>query len=178
MKSLEMYQETLLAHNEQPHHFYALPHPAYQAQGKNPLCGDEVTVYVQIENDILQTISFTGQGCAICKASASLMTARLEGKTTAHAKEEAEQILQWLTDASTPSPSDLGELEALQGVRKFLMRIKCATLAWHTFLKACNTSASSTCACQKNSAHSCGCSNHAHKKGGCCSHSSKGCCSS
>lgn len=178
MKSLEMYQETLLAHNEQPHHFYALSHPSHQAQGKNPLCGDEITVYMQIENDILRTISFTGQGCAICKASASLMTARLEGKTIVQAKEEAERILAWLTDAFFPCPKDLGELEALQGVRNFPMRLKCATLAWHTFQKACDTPVSSVCACQKNSSHSCGCSKHVHPNGSGSSHSGKGCCRS
>lgn len=136
MNSLEIYRETLLAHNEQPHNFYAPSHPTHQSDGHNPLCGDEITVYLRIENDRIKEISFTGQGCAICKASASLMTLRLEGQTTANAEEDAQNVLAWLNNATAGQPDNLGELEALLGVRKFPMRIKCATLAWHAFLKA------------------------------------------
>ena len=155
MNSLEIYRETLLAHNDQPHHFYALSHPTHQSDGHNPLCGDEITVYLQIEGDRIKELSFTGQGCAICKASASLMTLRLEGQTTANAEKDAQGILAWLNDAATEQPTNLGELEALLGVRKFPMRIKCATLAWHAFLKALNQPATSDT--DKESSPSCGC---------------------
>ena len=155
MNSLEIYRETLLAHNEQPHNFHALSHPTHQSDGHNPLCGDEITVYLRIENDRIKEISFTGQGCAICKASASLMTLRLEGQTTADAEKDAQKILKWLNDATAEQPENLGELEALLGVRKFPMRVKCATLAWHAFLKALNQPAGSDAG--KESSASCGC---------------------
>ena len=155
MNSLEMYRDVLLAHNEQPHHFYALPKPTHAAHGHNPLCGDEITVHLRIEGNQIKEISFTGQGCAICKASASLMTLRLEGQTAADAEKDAQGVLAWLNDASAEQPSNLGELEALIGVRKFPMRIKCATLAWHAFLKALNQPAISDT--NKESSASCGC---------------------
>ena len=166
-----MYREVLLAHNEQPHHFYALPQPTHAAHGHNPLCGDEITVHLRIESDRIKEISFTRQGCAICKASASLMTLRLEGLSVTDAEKDAQGILKWLNDATAEQPDNLGELEALLGVRKFPMRIKCATLAWHAFLKALNNPTSdggggSTCGCcgngsasdgDKHTNGSCGC---------------------
>ena len=148
-----MYREVLLAHNEQPHHFYALPNPTHTSYGHNPLCGDEITVHLRIEGDQVNEISFTGQGCAICKASASLMTLRLEGLSVTDAEKDAQNVLKWLNDASAEQPENLGELEALLGVRKFPMRVKCATLAWHAFLKALNrpmtsdTHEGSACGC-------------------------------
>ena len=160
MNSLEIYRETLLAHNEQPHHFYALLHPTHQSDGHNPLCGDEITVYLRIEGDRIKEISFTGQGCAICKASASLMTLRLEGLSVTDAEKDAQGVLQWLNDATATQPDNLGELEALFGVRKFPMRIKCATLAWHAFLKALtrpitsDTHEGSACGCCGNGSSS------------------------
>ncbi len=171
MNSLEIYRETLLAHNEQPHNFHALPHPTHQSDGHNPLCGDEITVYLRIEDGKIKEISFTGQGCAICKASASLMTLRLEGQTTADAEKDAQKILKWLNDATAEQPENLGELEALLGVRKFPMRIKCATLAWHAFLKALNQPTGSDIS--NGSATSCGCccnesaSDGGHSNGNC-----------
>lgn len=155
MNSLEIYRETLLAHNEQPHNFHALPHPTHQSDGHNPLCGDEITVYLRIEGNRIKEISFTGQGCAICKASASLMTLRLKGQTTANAEEDAQGILAWLNDATAKQPDNLGELEALLGVRKFPMRVKCATLAWHAFLKALTRPATSDT--DNGNSASCGC---------------------
>lgn len=167
MNSLEMYRDVLLAHNEQPHHFYALPKPTHAAHGHNPLCGDEITVHLRIEGNQIKEISFTGQGCAICKASASLMTLRLEGQTAADAEKDAQGVLAWLNDASAEQPSNLGELEALIGVRKFPMRIKCATLAWHAFLKALNQPATS----DKHEGSACGCcgegSGSKHPNGSC-----------
>ena len=148
-----MYREVLLAHNEQPHHFYALPKPTHMAHGRNPLCGDEITVYIQTEADKIKNVSFTGQGCAVCRASASLMTLRLEGQTATEAERDVRCVLTWLNDTTAEPPPNLGELEALLGVRKFPMRIKCATLAWHAFLKALkqpvlpNGSVQNACGC-------------------------------
>lgn len=153
MNSLEIYRETLLAHNERPNHFYALQHPTHRSDGRNPLCGDEVTAYLQVENNIVKDVSFTGQGCAVCKASASLMTSRLPGKSVSEAEADAKSVLAWLKDASAEPPSDLGELEALTGVRKFPMRLKCATLAWHAFLKALNQPSNS----DAGKGNACGC---------------------
>ena len=167
MNSLEMYREVLLAHNEQPHHFYALPKPTHAAHGHNPLCGDEITVHLRIESDRIKEISFTGQGCAICKASASLMTLSLEGLSVTDAEKDAQGILKWLNDATAEQPDNLGELEALLGVRKFPMRIKCATLAWHAVLKALNQPAIS----DKHEGSACGCcgegSGSKHPNGSC-----------
>lgn len=136
MSLQEIYQEVLLAHNEHPNHFCALEDANRQAEGKNPLCGDEVTVYVRIKDGKVDAVTFTGQGCAICKASASIMTETLTGKTVEEARKEAEVFIALLSDETLPLPDNLGEREALLGVRKFPARLKCATLAWHTFLKA------------------------------------------
>jgi nitrogen fixation NifU-like protein len=156
MSSLEIYRDVLLAHNEQPHNFYAMPNPTHIANGHNPLCGDEITVYLQMEAGNIKNISFTGQGCAVCKASASLMTLRLEGKQAVEAESDAQCVLMWLKDILATQPINLGQLEALIGVRNFPMRIKCATLAWHAFLNALqhphqsSDQCSNTCACCRN----------------------------
>lgn len=136
MSLQEIYQEVLLAHNEHPNCFCSLNDANRQAEGKNPLCGDEITVYIRIKGDKVDTVTFTGQGCAICKASASIMTEALTGKTLEEAQKEAEAFIALLNDETLPIPDNLGEREALLGVRKFPARLKCATLAWHTFLKA------------------------------------------
>lgn len=151
MSLQEIYQEVLLAHNEHPNHFQVLEHASHQAYGTNPLCGDELTVYVRIKDNKIEAISFTGQGCAICKASASIMTEELLGKTVEAATQEAKDFIELLSDETRPTPENLGEREALLGVRKFPARLKCATLAWHTFLKTLNVasemdnSAGATC---------------------------------
>ena len=162
--NLEMYREVLLAHNEQPHHFYPLSQPTHTAYGHNPLCGDEITVYVRTEENRVKGLPFTEQTCAVCKASASLMTVRLEGQNIADAEKDAQAVLEWLNNATAEAPKDLGELEALLGVRKFPMRIKCATLAWHAFLKALNQptgsdeAKGSACGCcgGRNTSDNCG----------------------
>ncbi|MDR0755700.1 MAG: SUF system NifU family Fe-S cluster assembly protein [Puniceicoccales bacterium] len=136
MSLQDIYQEILLAHNRNPNHFESMPDATHQAYGSNPLCGDEVTIFVKIENEVVKAVSFTGEGCAICKASSSLMTDTLCGLSLSNAIGKTQQFIQLLSDTSTPIPNDLGELEALLGVRKFPARLKCATLAWHTFLKA------------------------------------------
>jgi nitrogen fixation protein NifU and related proteins len=131
----DLYQEIILDHNRRPRNFHAMPHATHHAEGYNPLCGDEVTVYVQLEGDRVVDVSFDGQGCAISKASASLMTTRLKGRTLTEVRELAREMHELLTapaDAEAPALNELGDLAALAGVRKYAVRVKCATLAWHT----------------------------------------------
>lgn len=129
----ELYQAIILDHNRHPHNCRVIENCTHQAEGYNPLCGDEVKVYVLVQDGKIADIAFTGQGCAISRASASLMTERLKGKTIEGAQAECALVQQLLTESS-PVPTDLdhlGDLAALAGVRQFPARIKCATLAWH-----------------------------------------------
>ena len=155
MSLQEIYQEVLLAHNEHPNNFFEMPNAASSAHGHNPLCGDEISVFLDLDGNRLKQISFTGQSCAICKSSASLMTEYLKGKTAEVAKKDALAFIELLNHPEQAVSGDLGELEALLGVRKFPARLKCATLAWHTFLKALEhpndgSSASESCSCKHN----------------------------
>ena len=158
MSLQDIYQEVLLAHNENPNNFRVLDNPSHSAHGSNPLCGDELNVYVNVHEGIVKELAFSGQGCAICKASASLMTQSLEGKTTEQAIKEAKDFIALLNDKNQTAPKNLGEREALLGVRKFPARLKCATLAWHTFLKAMHANAN--CQCNSNNKNCCGCCCH------------------
>ena len=158
MSLQEIYQEVLLAHNEHPNNFFEMPDAALRAHGHNPLCGDEISVFLDLDNNKLKQISSTGQSCAICKSSASLMTEYLKGKSAKVARKDALAFIELLNHPEQAVPEHLGELEALLGVRKFPARLKCATLAWHTFLKALDhpddeSAASESCSCQ----HNCGC---------------------
>ena len=130
----DLYQEIILNHNKRPRNYRKMPAATHHAEGHNPLCGDEVTVFLQIEGDTISDVSFDGQGCAISKASASLMTTRLKGKTLTEVRELAQDVRAMLagTDESVPDLETLGDLAALAGVRKYAVRVKCATLAWHT----------------------------------------------
>lgn len=131
----ELYQEVIVDHSRQPRNFGKLAHATHHGEGFNRLCGDRLTLYVSVENDVIKAISFEGTGCAISTASASLMTEQLMGKSLS----EAEQIFQRFHELMTASqmPADatteqLGKLAVFIGVREFPARIKCATLAWHT----------------------------------------------
>ncbi len=127
----ELYQEVILDHNKHPRNRGKLDGATGQAEGHNPLCGDQVTVYVVKENGRVVEVRFEGHGCAISTASASMMTEAVKGKTI----EEAEQLFrdfQSLVTTSGPANEDLGDLEVLGGVRDYPVRIKCATLPWHT----------------------------------------------
>ena len=130
----ELYQQVILDHNRQPKNYRAIEEDHLEADGHNPLCGDKVRVYVRIEDGKIQDVSFTGEGCAISKASASLMTERLKGRTIDEAKEVFEEFHAMVTgEPGAHTPSDnLGKLAVFQGVCEFPVRVKCATLAWHT----------------------------------------------
>ncbi|MFQ6615835.1 MAG: Fe-S cluster assembly sulfur transfer protein SufU [Fidelibacterota bacterium] len=128
----DLYQEMILDHNRNPRNFGPLDGANRQAEGFNPLCGDRITVYLHLENDVIEDIRFQGSGCAISRASASIMTKVLKGKSVPEARELFQEFHAMVTQADAGSPSER-KLEVLAGVRKYPVRVKCATLAWHTF---------------------------------------------
>ncbi len=144
----DLYREIILDHYRSPRNRGELPPPAVRVEGFNPLCGDEITVYAQIEDGVLQDIKLTGHGCSISQSSSSLMSAAVKGKSLEQVRETITTFKQLMTvheghldEGSTTSTVDadvrrLGELAALAGVVKFPVRIKCATLAWNTLTQA------------------------------------------
>jgi len=130
----ELYQEVILDHHKKPRNFRALE-GARRVEGYNPLCGDRITVYLKLHDGVIGDISFQGTGCAISTASASMMTESLKGKTLP----QAEALFRAFHELITGHPhgsedaADIGKLEVFSGVREFPVRVKCATLAWHTF---------------------------------------------
>jgi len=130
----ELYQDLILDHTKRPRNFGRLETANCQADGYNPLCGDKVTVFLNVENDVVNDIRFQGSGCAISTASASMMTESLKGKTVADAKTLFAQFHELLTGKSDQLPDieALGKLAVFSGVKEFPIRVKCATLAWHT----------------------------------------------
>jgi nitrogen fixation protein NifU and related proteins len=141
----DLYQEVILDHNKRPRNFRAMDDASARVEGHNPLCGDRITVFVRLEGDRIADVSFQGSGCAISKASASLMTDSVKGQTTAQADAlfQAFQALVTAGPASTPATDDVGKLEVLAGVRDYPSRIKCATLAWHALHAAVHGGTSS-----------------------------------
>jgi nitrogen fixation NifU-like protein len=129
----ELYQEVILDHNKSPRNYRTIADANRKAEGYNPLCGDHVTVFLQIDDGVIKDISFHGSGCAISKASASMMTTELKGKTEAVAQELFENVHKMLTGEDGGSGAEkTGKLAILSGVCKFPARVKCASLAWHT----------------------------------------------
>ncbi len=134
----ELYQQVILDHNRKPRNFHAIEGAKHSCDGHNPLCGDELTVYLNLTPDqVIADISFTGSGCAISKASASLMTTSLKGKTLTEAREIFESFQKMIKgEAEGEETESLGKLVILKGVREYSSRIKCAILAWHTMICA------------------------------------------
>jgi nitrogen fixation protein NifU and related proteins len=133
----ELYQEMILDHHRHPRNFGKLSDANRFAEGFNPLCGDRVTVYAIVEEDVLRELSFEGSGCAICMASCSLMTEALKGRSVAEAEELFGHFHDLLTDDDAKVDEDvLGKLAVFQGVREFPVRVKCATLPWHALRAA------------------------------------------
>ena len=134
----ELYQQVVLDHNRNPRNFKKIPDANRTAEGTNPLCGDEIVLYLRLDDDVVADVGFRGSGCAISQASASLMTSAVKGKT----REEAEELFRAFHAMVTASPdtvpdtSKLGKLAALAGVRQFPARVKCANLPWHTLHEA------------------------------------------
>jgi nitrogen fixation NifU-like protein len=127
----ELYQEVIFDHNRNPRNFHAMDDASHVADGHNPLCGDQLTVYARVEDGIVQDVSFIGHGCAISTASASLMTEEVKGMKLEEVEALFKDMHAMLTEAH-PETRDFGKLEVLSGVREFPARVKCATLAWHT----------------------------------------------
>jgi nitrogen fixation NifU-like protein len=132
---LQLYQEVILDHNKRPRNFRAIG-DGRKAEGYNPLCGDRVTVYLRIEDGRITDASFQGSGCAISKASASLMTDSVKGKTLAEAEDLFGRFHRMITRAPDEPVDDLGKLSVFAGVRQFPIRVKCASLPWHTLRSA------------------------------------------
>jgi nitrogen fixation NifU-like protein len=133
----ELYQQVILDHNKNPRNYREIEDASSKVEGYNPLCGDHYTIFLKTDGDTIADVSFTGSGCAISKASASVMSSMLKGKT----KEEAERLFDTFHrlvtgDQSGLSAADLGRLAAFSGVSEFPARVKCATLAWHTLRSA------------------------------------------
>lgn len=130
----ELYQQVILDHNRSPRNFRRMDDATRKVEGFNPLCGDRYTVYVKLENNVIKDISFEGAGCAISKASASVMTSELKGKTEEEAEAVFEKFHKLVTGELHPDDEDdsLGKLAAFSGVSEFPTRVKCAILAWHT----------------------------------------------
>ena len=134
----DLYQQLIIDHNQSPQNFRRLENPSHSAEGHNPLCGDEITISIIEKNGIINDITFLGSGCAISKASASIMTSVLKGMKVEDAKILFENF--HILATTGKSSGDLGKLSALAGVHKYPARVKCATLAWHTFQGALNNS--------------------------------------
>ena len=129
----ELYQQLILDHNRNPKNFKKLESANRQCEGFNPLCGDRVVVYLNVKDDVVEDISFEGSGCAISKASASIMTTLLKGKTITEVKSCFDGFREMATTGEQDF-ADLGKLVVLAGVHKFPSRVKCAMLAWHTMV--------------------------------------------
>ncbi|HEX2453099.1 MAG TPA: SUF system NifU family Fe-S cluster assembly protein [Vicinamibacterales bacterium] len=131
----DLYQEVILDHNKRPRNFRVLEAPSHTAEGYNPLCGDRLSLFLKVEGDVIADVGFQGSGCAISKASASLMTDALKGRPVSEARELFERFHRMVTTPPDQPVEDLGKLSVFSGVRQFPVRVKCASLAWHT-LKA------------------------------------------
>ena len=129
----ELYQDVILDHNKRPRNRGKLENPSGQAEGHNPLCGDNVTVYIHTQDGKVESVTFEGSGCAISTASASMMTEAIKGKTLTEVESIFREFQQMVTaTGQAEEHPDLGDLEVLAGVREYPVRIKCATLPWHT----------------------------------------------
>jgi nitrogen fixation NifU-like protein len=142
MSSLtELYQNVILEHNRSPRNYRAIADADRQAEGNNPLCGDQLTVWLKLKDDVIQDVSFQGMGCAISRASASLMTAAVKGKTREEAVELFERFHRLVTGGPPLSPETLGKLAVFSGVSEYPTRVKCASLPWHTLKAALESAA-------------------------------------
>jgi nitrogen fixation NifU-like protein len=131
----DLYQEVILDHNRRPRNYRALDKPSHHAEGYNPLCGDRLDLFLRVEADRVADVGFQGSGCAISKASASLMTDAVKGRSLDEVRDLFSRFHRMVTTPPDLAVEDLGKLSVLSGVREFPVRVKCASLAWHT-LKA------------------------------------------
>jgi nitrogen fixation NifU-like protein len=133
----ELYQNVILEHNRSPRNYRAMADADLKAQGNNPLCGDEVTVWLRLDGDVIKEATFQGSGCAISKASASLMTGAVIGKTRIEAEALFDRFQRLVTGRLEPAEAEtLGKLAVFSGVSEFPIRVKCASLSWHAMKQA------------------------------------------
>ena len=150
----QLYQEVILDHNRKPRNWGTLPDATHKAEGVNPLCGDRLHLDVKVANDAVEAIAFEGESCAICKASASMMTSAVKGKT----RDAAERLVQEFRDMATgkldlAAPHHLGRLTVFSGVRDLPTRVKCAILPWHTLHAALNSIGSTSTEADEDPMH-------------------------
>jgi nitrogen fixation NifU-like protein len=133
-----LYEQVILDHNKAPRNFGELPDADRKAEGYNALCGDQFTIFLKMDGDVIDTVQFEGSGCAISKSSASVMTTQLKGKTRGEAEALFQKFHAMITSGfdAELDEAELGKLMVFSGVREYPVRIKCATLAWHTMLSA------------------------------------------
>jgi nitrogen fixation NifU-like protein len=127
----ELYRELILDHYRHPRNKGTLSHSTSKAEGYNPLCGDEINVEIELEGGVIKDVAFSGRGCSISQASGSMMTDAVKGRTVSEALELLGDFKRMMMEPEVEPAEDLGDLEAFQGVAKFPVRVKCATLAWH-----------------------------------------------
>jgi nitrogen fixation NifU-like protein len=132
MDLADLYRDVIVDHNKRPRNFGRLEQPTCKAEGYNPLCGDQLHVFLDVENDMIRDIRFEGRGCAISTASASLMSEAVKGRSLGEVRHLFDEVHDMLTRQDAPVPASLGKLAALSGVREFPARVKCASLCWHT----------------------------------------------
>jgi len=154
MHTNSLYQEVILDHNRKPRNYGKLDHANHQAVGHNPLCGDRLDITLQLENDQINDIAFQGESCAICKASASMMTAAVKGKSRLDAETLIHEFRELATGKlDTSHPHHLGRLTVFSGIRDLPTRVKCAILPWHTLYAALNSITSASTEADHDSAH-------------------------
>ncbi|MFH1573142.1 MAG: Fe-S cluster assembly sulfur transfer protein SufU [Acidobacteriota bacterium] len=132
----ELYQQVILDHHKRPKNFRRIDEANHTAQGFNPLCGDKISLYLVLDGDVVRDVAFEGSGCAISTASASMMTEALKGKRVEEIEAIFEAFHEMVMGSREPNPDSLGKLAVFTGVREFPLRVKCATLAWHTMMAA------------------------------------------
>jgi len=140
----ELYQEVILDHNRRPRNFRVLENATHHAEGHNPLCGDRLELFLTVDDDVITDVGFQGSGCAISRASASMMTDCLKGCPVADACALFARFHRMVTTPIDVEVEDLGKLSSLAGVREFPVRVKCASLAWHTLKAALNSAQKTT----------------------------------
>ena len=128
----DLYQEVILEHSKAPRNFRELPAANHKAEGYNPLCGDHFKLYLDLDGDVIRDIAFQGSGCAISKASASMMTQSVKGKSKQDAERLFSEFHKLVTGQANSDHTEMGKLGVFAGVSEFPVRVKCATLAWHT----------------------------------------------
>ena len=140
----ELYQEVILDHNKRPRNFRQLADASHRAEGYNPLCGDRLNLFLRLDGERIADVGFEGSGCAISKASASMMTDSLKGLSVAEARVLFERFHKMVTTPPDQPVEDLGKLSVFAGVREFPVRVKCASLAWHTLKAALDRAGSAS----------------------------------